>query len=167
MGTKENPGIYDCYGRAMPDEPMFTLLGRDPDAPSLVSEWADKREADVHAGRRPPEDLKAVEEARECARRMRTWREENDEAWRRVGNNSPPYSADEAMAKAIEVLDDPGDFKDFVVAWVHGDWVAVAVMLEDDSRQEEYRAASKALSDEGFTLDIPGSAWPAEDEDGD
>ncbi|HAW11807.1 MAG TPA: aspartate decarboxylase, partial [Chloroflexi bacterium] len=30
MGTKNNPGKFDCYDDAHPDEPMFVLLGRDP-----------------------------------------------------------------------------------------------------------------------------------------
>jgi hypothetical protein len=39
MGTKRNPGKYDCYDRAQPDEPMFILLGRDRMAGQLVSMW--------------------------------------------------------------------------------------------------------------------------------
>lgn len=27
MGSKNNPGKYDCYEAADPDEPMFILLG--------------------------------------------------------------------------------------------------------------------------------------------
>jgi hypothetical protein len=40
MGTKRNPGQYDCYAKAEPDEPMFVLLARDPTAPQLVRDWA-------------------------------------------------------------------------------------------------------------------------------
>lgn len=36
MGTKNNPGTFDCYANAAPDEPMFVLLGRDKHAPLLV-----------------------------------------------------------------------------------------------------------------------------------
>ena len=36
MGTKNNPGVFDCYANAEPDEPMFVLLGRDKDAATLV-----------------------------------------------------------------------------------------------------------------------------------
>jgi len=43
MGTKNNPGRYDCYATAAPDEPMFVLLGRDPLAPFLVELWAQAR----------------------------------------------------------------------------------------------------------------------------
>lgn len=46
MGTKANPGRYDCYEKAEPDEPMFVLLARDPLAPDLVRKWAIDSKAD-------------------------------------------------------------------------------------------------------------------------
>jgi hypothetical protein len=70
MATKNNPGKYDCYMNAAPDEPMFVLLGRDKMAPALVREWAAKREA---AG----ETAEKVAEARACAVAMERWRVEN------------------------------------------------------------------------------------------
>ncbi len=45
MGTKNNPGEYDCYANAHGDEPMFVLLGRDDRAPALVEPWAALSEA--------------------------------------------------------------------------------------------------------------------------
>lgn len=39
MTTKNNPGQFDCYEKAAPDEPMFILLARDPVAPALVEAW--------------------------------------------------------------------------------------------------------------------------------
>lgn len=68
MANKNNPGAYDCYAHAHPDEPMFVLLGRDPDAPKLVEAWADVRE-------RNSEDPAKVAEARACAQTMRAWLE--------------------------------------------------------------------------------------------
>lgn len=68
MGTKNNPGNFDCYANADPDEPMFILLGRDTNAPQLVQEWAEMREA---AG----EDRAKTEEARDCADAMIDWLE--------------------------------------------------------------------------------------------
>jgi hypothetical protein len=44
MGTKNDPGAFDCYANAKPDEPMFILLGRDCHAPTLVWLWASLRE---------------------------------------------------------------------------------------------------------------------------
>ena len=46
MGTKNNPGSYDCYAKADPDEPMFILLGRDWSAHYLVSLWIALRMGD-------------------------------------------------------------------------------------------------------------------------
>lgn len=69
MATKENPGAFDCYANAEPNEPMFVLLGRDKHAPALVEAWAMQRE---NAG----EDPAKVAEARECARSMRRFRVE-------------------------------------------------------------------------------------------
>lgn len=63
MGTKANPGKFDCYSHAADDEPMFILLGRDPCAHLLVHLWAMIR---VEMG----EDPEKVEEARVIARAM-------------------------------------------------------------------------------------------------
>lgn len=67
MGTKNNPGAFDCYANADPDEPMFVLLGRDPMAPSLVRAWAEMR-------RNAGEPQAKVDEAHECADAMGQWR---------------------------------------------------------------------------------------------
>ena len=74
MGTKNNPGRFDCYGNADADEPMFILLARDIDAPTIVEEWASMRAARVRIGEKPETDLLMVDEARECAKAMRAWR---------------------------------------------------------------------------------------------
>jgi hypothetical protein len=68
MGNKTNPGQFGCHAKAEPDEPLFTLLARDPHAPILIDAWASMREL---AG----EDPAKVAEARECAEDMRAWRE--------------------------------------------------------------------------------------------
>lgn len=43
METKNNPGPDSCYAKADPDEPMFILLGRDPEAALTVRFWAALR----------------------------------------------------------------------------------------------------------------------------
>ena len=68
MGSKLNPGKFDCYENAKPDEPMFVLLARDPMAPILVRLWADLRE---HSAGNPSK----VFEARDCANAMEQWRQ--------------------------------------------------------------------------------------------
>ena len=82
MGTKNKPGKFDCYHAALPDEPMFHLLGRDPDFARLVRLWADKREADIACGERPIDDMAMVNEARECATAGAEWRRRYFGAWR-------------------------------------------------------------------------------------
>lgn len=66
MGTKNNPGKFDCFSRAEPDEPVFTLLGRDPVASALVEMWATAREA-------LGEDPEKIAEARRCSDAMADW----------------------------------------------------------------------------------------------
>ena len=70
MGTKNNPGTYDCYAKAEPDEPIFILLGRDIGAPVLVEKWAEQAE-------RVGGDPEKIAEARKCAADMRAWRREH------------------------------------------------------------------------------------------
>lgn len=88
MGTKNDPGNFDCYANALPDEPMFILLARDTDAAYLVKEWAAKRRRDVLRGLRPQSDLPMIDEAQRCATNMIKWRRENDGAWRPL--SAPP-----------------------------------------------------------------------------
>lgn len=66
MGTKNNPGAYDCYANAHPDEPMFVLLGRDKFGASLVELWAAAREADA-------EKPDKVTESRDVVAAMKNW----------------------------------------------------------------------------------------------
>lgn len=63
MGTKNNPGQFDCYAAAAPDEPMFVLLGRDKHAPTLARIWALLR---THDG----ESEEKIVEALACADAM-------------------------------------------------------------------------------------------------
>lgn len=67
MGTKNNPGKFDCYGAAAPDEPMFILLGRDPLAPQLVAIWAAVAKL---VGTKNPEK---IAEALQCSNDMRAY----------------------------------------------------------------------------------------------
>ena len=76
MGTKNDPGEYDCYENAEPDEPMFVLLARDPHAPPIVRAWADYYESEGLEGfdEKPSEDrTRKAAEARACAKSMEQW----------------------------------------------------------------------------------------------
>ena len=91
MGTKNNPGKFDCYVNAEPDEPMFVLLARDASAPASVEEWAEKRAQAIRDGAKPESDWPMITEARECAQAMREWRK-----WYRLqggGRLVPPHGS--------------------------------------------------------------------------
>ncbi len=83
MGSKNNPGKFDCYNSALPDEPTFTLLARDPDFFRLVRKWAKRRSYAVQCGDRPQSDMDMVVEADECAYDGREWRKKNNGIWRK------------------------------------------------------------------------------------
>lgn len=71
MGTKNNPGKFDCYAKAEDDEPIFVLLARDPFAPILISLWIELREMnDAH-------ELRKLDDAYDVARDMKKWKENN------------------------------------------------------------------------------------------
>ena len=86
MGTKQNPGAYDCHAKAQPDEPMFTLLARDPLAPHLVDIWAAAMAHDWRtaieclwrlireAHKKPRGKPEKIAEAYRCAADMAAWR---------------------------------------------------------------------------------------------
>lgn len=87
MGTKNNPGKFDCYAAAEPDEPMFVLLGRDPHAAVLVTLWALLRGGQVIKAiallattkwedvwpEKYVKDREKIDEARACAAAMQAW----------------------------------------------------------------------------------------------
>lgn len=82
MGTKNQPGRFDCYYAAEDDEPMFILLGRDEQAADRVEEWAVERMNKMVrqlASASPPdrderlEIIRKIAEALDCARAMREY----------------------------------------------------------------------------------------------
>ena len=87
MGNKNEPGKFDCYANALPDEPMFILLARDELAPDLVDAWASGRIYAIATGKKPQSDMAMVEEAQECAKAMRLWcKQHHPNDWRKQGD---------------------------------------------------------------------------------
>ena len=88
MGTRNNPGKYDCYAAAAADEPMFVLLARDKSAPEIVRSWARAYELrksienSVGDGPEPltPDQIAKFNEAMRCADTMEKWKSCNREA---------------------------------------------------------------------------------------
>lgn len=88
MGTKTFPGMFDCYAEAESDEPLFTLLARDPLAPHLVKMWAMMRQGQplkaldafnnmvCTVGNKyidSPSNSEKIDEAVSCAVDMEAW----------------------------------------------------------------------------------------------
>jgi len=69
MGTKNNPGKFDCYANAAPDEPLFVLRATDIAAPETVRFWTLLREL---LGKAHTEKL---DEAYACALAMHSFRQ--------------------------------------------------------------------------------------------
>lgn len=81
--NKQQEAESGCWAKALDDEPVFVLLGRDPDAPRLVTEWADKRQDEMEAGTRPMSDAPQVAEARRWAAAAIAWRKDANFKWRK------------------------------------------------------------------------------------
>lgn len=67
MGTKSNPGKFDCWSKAEPDEPVFVLLGRDPVASVILRRWVELRQ------QLGATETEVLSEAMQCAVEMRRW----------------------------------------------------------------------------------------------
>lgn len=78
----------------LPDEPFFVVYGRDDQFATLVEQWADRREADIRCGTRPPSDRDQVINARHLAATGAEWRRRNNLAWRDAkGPTGVPWNA--------------------------------------------------------------------------
>jgi hypothetical protein len=75
MGTRNNPGAFNCYAAALPDETIFTVLARDPAMPGTIRFWIGER---ARLGKNvTPEDIKRLGEAAEVADAAEAWRAAN------------------------------------------------------------------------------------------
>lgn len=69
MGTKNDPGRFDCYAKLEENEPYFLLRGKDPIAWLLVRLWATLRRQMADGA--PSEAYEAkLQEAENCSRAM-------------------------------------------------------------------------------------------------
>lgn len=74
MGTKNDPGIYDCYATLHPNETYFLIKARDPSGGQIVRAWAHARARLINQGLKPESDRTMVAEALKCADAMDKWR---------------------------------------------------------------------------------------------
>ncbi len=92
MATKNDPGAYDCYANAQPDEPLFVLLARDPTGALLVGLWVALR------AKLRPTDVAQIQEAAACANAM-------DAYAQALGKGEACQAAKQAFAQtAFELL---------------------------------------------------------------
>lgn len=86
MATKNNPGKFDCYAAAHPNEPIFILRANDELAASIVRIWAMIRDdaspsairdrVEVARGiirNKPQMNPEKFDEAMKCASDMDKW----------------------------------------------------------------------------------------------
>jgi len=87
--TKNNPGKFNCYEKAAPDEPLFTLRAKDQVAAAFVRAWRLVRAGEIDDAMDQIEDaFEALKqsgrpllplgsdkskEAEECAAAMEAW----------------------------------------------------------------------------------------------
>lgn len=86
MATKNNPGTFDCYGNAAPDEPLFTFRPTCEMSPLFVKLYAHLRAKELSAVyetlntlvdialRKSPPDPAKIAEAHALAAQMEAWR---------------------------------------------------------------------------------------------
>jgi hypothetical protein len=76
MGTKNNPGQYDCYDKADPDEPIFTLRAKDDTAPFTIRMWVAWRLLEARVTNMPVGASYGakLDEALACADAMEKWK---------------------------------------------------------------------------------------------
>ena len=78
MGTKDQPGKFDCYAAAADDEPLFVLKSTDISAPFVVRVWAETyRERKMRAGAWNQHAIHRYCEAMEVANEMASWHHKN------------------------------------------------------------------------------------------
>ena len=110
MGTKTNPGPFDCYAAADPDEPIFILTARDPAAPDAIEDWADIRSKMIRHGTKPDSDWQMIFEARAIAQQMRDWRGQRRNTVAILPLPAPPIPFDPVrfanlLTRARDVID--------------------------------------------------------------
>jgi hypothetical protein len=118
VSTKTTPSPFDGLAKAEPDEPIFTLVGRDPDAPEAITHWVDTRRRRLLTG--DPVDpavlrleLVQLTEAEMVAFEFKRWRlghaDEDTKSTKRASYNAIERTTEQldALAKAetLSVID--------------------------------------------------------------
>lgn len=67
----------DCFAKRKPGEPVFVLLGRDPEGAATIRFWADLRAKRSYSDCSLAYESRKLDEAREIADSFDRWRNEN------------------------------------------------------------------------------------------
>lgn len=114
--TAAHPGPYDPLDKAKPDEPVFTLIARDPHAPATVVHWASLARAvamEIEDEEQRRHDLQKCTEAEMIACDMINYRkghpEQSAAPARKTYNPAPAGVSDEvkrrqAIGAAVQSL---------------------------------------------------------------
>lgn len=119
MTAKTEIGPFDALDKALPNEPRFVLLARDPAAPAAITEWARIRRnlAYKRFGDSPRKrdrtvfeaELAQAAQAEEIAERMQVWRagegsehDEESQAEKATYNEAKRSAEELAEARRIE-----------------------------------------------------------------
>lgn len=103
METKENLSPSGCFARALPGEPMFTLLARDEHAPETMRKWADLR-ARRWLETKNPEDEESAAQALADAVAFEAWRTEHYVEWRGAEPSLPEAPSEDMTSLAGRIL---------------------------------------------------------------
>ena len=88
MGTKTDPGDYDCYAKAAEDEPIFVLRASDPLSPKLVRKWVSMS---IETTKHNDKFIKKWMEAMNVATEMEFWKH-NEKSRVQAAKPSEPES---------------------------------------------------------------------------
>jgi hypothetical protein len=145
METKANPNPNGCLARALPDEPMFILLGRDPSAPAAIRGWVDER------SKLENQDSSQLAAALNDASEFEAWRIAHDGEWRnREPGDLELTPSDELSSVAGRVMGrgNPLDSRRFVANLLDG----IAKANSADEAQTALKDAFGGLIDDARSL---------------
>jgi len=158
METKANPNPNGCLARALPDEPMFILLGRDPSAPAAIRGWVDER------SKLENQDSSQLAAALNDASEFEAWRIAHDGEWRhRQPGDLELTPSDELSSVAGRIMGrgNPLESPRFVTSVVDG---LAAANSFDEAKEALERAFGDLIKDgrslAGFTLNADPQRGP-------
>lgn len=132
MSTKMNPGKFNCHAAAYPDEPVFTLLGRDPAAPATIKFWRQER---VRLGKTENiDDLDRIAESILEAQAFEVWRAQNLDPF---GDGTPTWRTPHTVPEGNPIRVEPAAME----VSVKDTLMQVLSRLSNEHRSEQDRIA--------------------------